>query len=337
MNTRIFVQLCLIAVALQSCIFQSTEIISNQDIDSGLRETIKDKNDSLMEALTGGKRSMLEALGSKSFKENLGARVNKVSQTFHSTYFYKGEYTVFDEYQSDSSANDTIAISSEQHGYTLRYANEAEETYVSLLKIRRSEKNFLFTAIYGKENGEWKLSEIRMDLIGLHGKTAQDFYELAKKKEKRGFLFDASNYADLAAMYKNATEGFIIFKDSENMEPYKEKLAEMLRKKDNFPKVLENIGTKPSVIGRVAVQGETGMINRIDYVTRIPIADTKGRHEEFKLVTREAREEFKDMDFDKYETDYRVYSTSDPNTMLPDGRSYYDMSDVNYDLSKNID
>ncbi|MEL1245494.1 hypothetical protein AAEO56_14565 [Flavobacterium sp. DGU11] len=312
MKTRLLL-LCLLFTVFQGCMFQSADIISNNDIDIKLRETIKAKNDSLIEAMSHGKLKIFKALGSENFVKHLQANVRNTSWAFRNGYL-KNNYTVFDEYQCHHSVtNNNIAIPSEEHSYTFKYVNEVEDTYVSLLKIPYSEEGYLLAVIYGKEGDEWKIDEIKINIIWQHGKNAQEYYAIAKKKEDDGFLIDALLYAEAAQACIQATENFVEFDNAKSIPLYYNRLRGKVDAKYTFPILLENIRTKPQVMGISLAQSEDGTGALITYQTIIPVEENITLGQEFELVKKEMKKTFTDFDFNKPGIHYRAINQSGPD------------------------
>jgi uncharacterized protein YkuJ len=312
--------------------FRTADVITYKDIDSDLREIMAAKNDSLVEAMTNGKKGIFQALGSKKFLEDLKANAGYASQHFRKYEYYENEYRIFDEYHcSHLMTNKDIVITSEDGAYTFNFTNEAQETYVSLVKLKRYDYDYLIALIYGKQDGKWKISEIKVTQIGRYGKTAQDLYELAKEKEKEGYLFDACNYIDMADQYIEYTDGFIKFKDAENINAYKTALHTKSRKKYTFPMVLENISTKPAIESISVVQERGKLLTKVTYLTYIPFYDSEAREIELKEVKKEAQKEFKDIDLNSDEVIYYAYSAPEieEDIIIYNSNDYYEQSDRN--------
>ncbi len=332
MKTKLLLLSLFITALLQSCMFRTADVITYKDIDSDLREIMAAKNDSVIEAITNRKAGVYKALGSEKFLGDLKANVEYASKPFSQRYYHKYEYRIFDEYQCSNFATDQeIVITAEDYAYTFTFVNEAQESYVSLLKLNHDDYDYLIALIYGKQDGKWKISEIKVTQIGRYGKTAQDLYELAKEKEKEGYLFDACNYIDMADQYIEYTDGFIKFKDAENISTYKTQLHTKQRKKYTFPLVLENINTKPSIESISVVEDRGKLLTKVTYLTYIPIYDSEAREIEFEEVKKAAQKEFKDIDLNSDEVIYRVYSApgTEPDSMLQDSSNYYELSDRN--------
>jgi hypothetical protein len=321
MKTRLL--LLLSFFALQGCMFGSGDLTANNEIDVKLRETIKTKNDSLLKAMATSDLKIYKALGSENFVKYLQANIRNVVWPYRNGYL-DSKYTIFDEYYSEQSVSSTeVKIPSEEHGYTLSYVNEEEKTYVSLLKTSLYQNDYLLMVIYGLTDKGWKINELEITMFGHYGKTAKDFYELAKKKEEEKFLIDAFGYADLAMVSIEEGEERLKFDDQKRMGLYRDKLKKELSEKYKFPKPIEDIRTQPEILGIETVTTKEGIYPVISYASGIPLKDSLALEDEYNVLKGKVKDIYPDLDFNKKYIYYKACNKlNDQN-----GNSYMESHD----------
>lgn len=212
--------LALAAITLQSC--NQLDSIANKDIDQSLRNTIKVKNDSLFYAMSNANNNMLLQLGTPDFGKYMHARLKKVLWAFSRKNLDINNYSVYDEfYNTHSTAIANSVINNEERGYTFNFQNNAKETYVSMLKFTKNDTDdFLITVIYNRIGNDWKVEEIEGGQLGVHGKTAIDLFNDAKKFIERGSENRAIAYLTDAKYYLRPAGKMLIYNQEEDVLEY---------------------------------------------------------------------------------------------------------------------
>lgn len=297
-KTTHLLALILLIITLQSCSSPVTQ--ANTTIDPKLRITIKAKNDSLVVAMTNSNLKIFKALGSDDFVDHLQANTRNVVWAFREHYV-KDSYSVYDEYLiKDPSVGDKIEIPSAAHGYTYTCVNEDEETYVSLLKLPFIHQDYLLSILYGhKKGGQWKINEMAITPVGRYGNTPFDFYELAKKNELKGLLFDAYFNAGTAVEWAKDVEGRIVYNNQKEMKLYKMTLERKLNDKYKFPKTLNQIATHPSITSIEVITVVEGMFPVVVYDTNVPFSNTATLEAEYESIREIVPKLYPDCNFNR--------------------------------------
>ncbi|MNK06464.1 hypothetical protein D3C87_243630 [compost metagenome] len=164
----------------------------------------------------------------------------------------------------------------------------------------------MLVVIYGLTDKGWKINDIEVSMFGHYKKTAKQYYDIAKQYEEKGFLLDAFQNADLAMVSIKEAESMLKFDDEKNIGLYRTKLQHKLNTKYKFPLLIEDIKTRPEIIGIEYVLTKEGMFPVLNYKTLLPLNDIVGLEYEYKLVKEKAKGIYTDLDFNKRAIIYRA-------------------------------
>ncbi|OIQ22076.1 MAG: hypothetical protein BM557_01480 [Flavobacterium sp. MedPE-SWcel] len=322
MKLKLLLQFLLLAFILQGCMYSGTETITNNNITPELRETIHIKNDSLLDALSNSNMKSFKALGSPDFVKHLQSRINNIVWAYRKGYL-KTEYTVYNEYYNKhSKAPNNSKIESEEGEFTFIYGNNSKETYVSLLKTSYAGiADYLITVIYELIDNQWKLNYVHIDPLGQYNKNAQQYFEIAKKKEKEGYIIDAYINCDIAENCLTPAGEMLKYDNEDKILFYHKTWREQINNEYPFPQHLKAISSSPTVMKFEPVKNREGMFPLFTYDTQIPITDTVLLKMEFEEVKREIRQLYKGLDFNKKYIYYRVYHEDN-------NRDYHEFKEV---------
>lgn len=309
---KIRIVLLFAILTLQSCMSGSNDTVANDKIDSKLREIIKSKNDSLMDAMSNSDLKAYKALASEKFVKHIQSKTSNFVWLYRKGYL-DNKYAIFDEYYNVSSKPLTqIKIESEKNGYNFSYVNEQNETYVSLLKASLYQNDYLLIVTYSLTDTGWRITDIEATMFGHYGKNAKEYYEMAKKSEKDGFQIDAFLYADMAVISMQESESMLKFNDEKEMKSFNIDLLNKINKKYQFPHIIEDIDSKPEILKIQNHLTKEGMYPLISYKTTIPLRDIEKLKNEYEQIKTKIRTIYTDMDFNRPVVLYSLYNTNDP-------------------------
>ncbi|GGB73534.1 hypothetical protein GCM10007424_11800 [Flavobacterium suaedae] len=295
---------------LQSC-SNSTETLTNNQIDASLRETIKRKNDSLFDALSNSNMKALKALGSDDFNKHLRSRIESTVWAFRRGYLKEDNTEIYKEYYCKGTISKNMLIEDEENKYSITFSNTQPEAYVSLLKSKYGKmEDYLITVIYELVDGKWKLSNVETGLLGHFDKNAQDYFEIAKQKEKEGFLIDAAFNCDMAASFLEPAGDMLTYDNEERIEFYKNQWRKTLSEKYKFPYVLRNVESQPAIMGIEPIKTVKGVYPKISYQTPIHLDETEFLEMELAEIKKEIKKAIPDLDFSTDIIYYRAYNNS---------------------------
>ena len=308
---KIRIVLLFAILTLQSCMSGSNDTLANDKIDSKLRETIKSKNDSLLDAMSNSDLRAYKALASEKFVKHIQSRTSNFVWLYRKGYL-DNKYTIFDEYYNASSKPLVkIKIESEKNGYNFSYVNEQKETYVSLLKASLYQNDYLLIVTYSLTDKGWRITDLEATMFGHYGKNAKEYYEMAKKSEKNGFLIDAYLYTDMGILSIQESETMLNFNDEKDMRSFHNQLFNTINKKYQFPHTIEDIDTKPEILIIQNHMTKSEMFPLISYKTTIPLKDVEKLEKEYEQIKTKIRKIYTDLDFNRPVVLY--IATNDPN------------------------
>lgn len=322
MKTKLL--LLLVCIALQSCMYDATETIANNDIEKSLRETIYAKNDSLLNALSNSDMKAFQKLGSPEFLKHLQGNIGNVVWGFRKG-FLDTKFEVYNEYYNvHGTVPNNSQIVSEEDKFTFMFKNNSKETYVCFLKVvYNGIDDYLVTTIYELLGEQWKLTSVSMGTFGIYGKNAEDYFALAQKKKEEGYLIDAFNYINVAADCLEPSGTKLEYDNEERILFYAKAWQQELTQKYKLPNALTAIRTEPQVIVIDPIKNAEGLYPVFKYVTKIPVSDTITLKEEFELIKKEVREQYPDLDFTSKYIYYNAYND------ITNPRSFYTFKEEN--------
>lgn len=297
-------------IILQSC-SNTTETLTDNQIDTSIRETIKIKNDSLFDALSNSRMKVLKALGSDDFNKHLRSRIESTVWAFRKGYLRADKTEVYKEYYCKGTISKNMLIEDEENKYSITFSNTQPEAYIALLKSKYGKlEDYLVTVIYELEDGKWKLSNVETGLLGQYDKNAQNYFEIAKQKEKDGFLIDAAFNCDMAASFLEPGGDMLTYDNEERIEFYKNEWRKTLNEKYKFPYALRNVESQPTIIAIEPIKTVDGMFPKISYKTPIHLDNTDILEMELAEIKKEIKKAFPDLNFNTNIIYYRAYNNS---------------------------
>jgi len=311
------VLLLILLIILQSCNSNST--IANNKIDAKLRKTISNKNDSLIDAMATSNLQIYYALESAEYKKYRQTSTIRPSNLFKKGIF-KSDYSVYDEfYVTNTERYVKTDIISKEHGYTFTFSNDKPQSYVSVLKISGHQFDSLLIVTYGLTDKGWKVYAVDIFGFGNWGKSVNDYYELAKQEDEKGFLINAYTAARNASdLIDRGSDQKLQWNNSKEIIDYAKDLESDINDKYIFPLLLQKIHTKPTVLKIEPRAILNHIVPTINYYTTTNIADTVQLKQEKEAIKYELKNIFKkDINFNAPLV-YRAYN--DPNGT---GTSYY--------------
>ena len=318
----------LTVLALQGCKLGTVKMWKNDNIESKKKEQIRILNDKLFAAIISNDIAGIKALSSEKLLEkvgnDLGELINQVSTSFHSE-----SYRILDEYNvhnSKKNMNTTLPSGlSNDNDYVLKYQALNKETYVSLLLPTGLDNDLLIIVIYGNYNNQWKINHLQFGQYSLFGKTAPDYYKLAKENYEKLYLIDAVNYIGLSqqCLRPAANELFKYRKEKDIIEFY-EKVMKEINSKFTFPLTLDNIDSKPKIFRIYPEMIDEGFFPMVLYLSEINLKDTTLLRLENEKVKIEVSKLFTGIDKDKKFVFYRAFNEFPDGTKLVESYGFID-------------
>ncbi|MBY8962572.1 hypothetical protein KJK34_07390 [Flavobacterium sp. D11R37] len=296
---------------LQSC--NGTETFTDNEIDPKLQELISRKNDSLLAAMSNSDLQSFKALGSPDFVKFLRSRIESSVWAFRKGVL-NTEYKIYKQYYNKhSNTNSYAKLESEDGDYTFTFKNNTKETYVALLKTSyMGIGDYLVTVIYELHDNQWKVDHVNVGVLGQFGKNASEYFELAKQKEKEGYLIDALFYSDIAMSCLEPAGKMMVYENIDKMQYYQKEWQNRVSSQYKFPQVVSGVRSNPQIVDLKPVVNTEGMFPMFSYVTPVPLADKKILTMEFEDIKREVRNLYPALDFNAKYIYYRAYNSPSP-------------------------
>ena len=302
-----FVPALLTALLVVSC--NSTDLLTNNEIDPALRKSFSIKNDSIATAVRTNDNGAYYLLSSEDFY----AKLSKKTKALRDIYWdkrTKPDVTVMDEFYISQEGIKNHELHSDKKGYTVHFANTQKQSYVSILKTRANEQqHYLMAVVYSLEGKKWKVDKIIPARYSFFGYNANDMYKTAKEKEAKGFTVDAFVFANSALnLVMNGGKDLVYDNDSEK-EFYRNRLLEKLQDKHGkFPISIEETNLNSQVLSFDMAYHKNGLYTAIHYATWTPMDNLPALTSEYENVKKYMAKNFPDIDRDQPYIFYRAFS-----------------------------
>jgi len=275
-------------IILQSCNLNTEGTWKNENIDRRKREEIKALNGKLFQAIRNKDAAAINVLFSDSLKLtiNVDEFIARLNSNFKLT-----DFRVMDEYDMLTEAyKKECNLSSNNAGindYEIKFTPLNKEAYTSLVLSKEDQNEFLFLIGYGKYKEEWKINMLYMGQYSLFGKTAPDYYLLAKESYEKSNFIDAANNTNLALQLLKMKTGFFQFKKEKEINQFFEKSSADLNKRYTFPMILNGLQSKPEIYNISVQSTSEGIFPMISYKSVININDEQALKNENEQVKKE--------------------------------------------------
>lgn len=300
----------LLTILLQAC--NSSETTEGTAIDAKLRNTIATNNDRLVKALLNSDSDEYKALGTKDFVAHLRAKIEPVVWPFR-----KGtidpKFTVFKEYYIKNDRVPGYAVmESEEDNYKITVEMDTPESYLSMLRMKYGgTDDYLLTIHYVLEDGQWKVTDLKLGLWGIDNKDAQAYYKIAQEAEKKGFILDAFFASDVARTCLKPAGTLLAYNNADKIEFYTKEWMDECNKKYHFPQALPEAGKDVQVVELTYVKSPEGTHPMFKYVAPASSSDVETAEREHMRVRKAIKDFYKGMDFsNKKNIYYRHYAGS---------------------------
>lgn len=310
--------LILAVLALQSCNINTSGTWKNGRIDNEKRTQIRALNEKLFKAIMSKDmvttRSLMSDVLLKKDGNKLDSLLLQVSNVIKTQTF-----TVLEEYNVSNSSKGvensvTSAMTGDQE-FKITYQALNKDMYTSLLLLHEPERDLIMTVIYGKYGKEWKVNILQFGQYRLFGKTAPEYYRLARANLDKGLLIDAACYIDIASQCSNPGNGLIQYTKNAEMTSFYDKVMKQAGTRWTFPMILENIPTKPEIYRIYPRIMSDGFFPNIVYRSVIDLKDTVALKAENEKVKQEVNTIFEGINKDKKYVLYQAING------IPDGKT----------------
>jgi hypothetical protein len=299
---RNFFLLVFASCFLMQCSFDGNGTKKNEQIDEGVKNTIKGLNDKLVKALVSNDVEGLKTIMSDDLQAQVAADLAKMSASLKDV-FKSDKYETIDAYHTVGLKNapnlEHASKDRENNKYTFKYKAKSKDMYVSLLLPETINNEIMVTAVYGKYSDVWKLNILRFGQYSYFKKLSPSYLKLSEESYKQGNLIDAVNHIILAKQcMEPASELFTYEKESE-INAMHEQVMKDINAKYTFPITLENVPSKPQIFRLLPHITEEGCYPIIYYLSKYSVQDSTSLKVEYEGMRKEMGKMFKGIDTDK--------------------------------------
>lgn len=299
MKKILITALLLATVNLASAQISVFSTFINAHINADIKKQVEPLNKKLIEGLASKNTDGVKTLMSPVLLERSGDKLNSIVDTIGNG-MRSAEYTIIDEYYTINTAtnarNTLISGLDSNNGYFINYQALNKEMFTALLEIKNENTSLMILAIYGKYDDGWKMNILNADAYKLSGKTAQDYYNEAKKHYDNGELLDATDKMVLAAKISTPGGRYFNYKNVEAIKEFREKVIKEANQKYKLPVSIDDIKTHPqifSVVPQYISGPDGGFFPYVAYKSNIDLNDTSALKAENEAVQKATAAMFK--------------------------------------------
>ncbi|MEO3405528.1 hypothetical protein AAFN85_16580 [Mucilaginibacter sp. CAU 1740] len=280
MKKILITALLLVTVNLAGAQISVFSTFINAHINPDIKKQIEPLNKKLIENLASKNTPGVKQLMSPVVIERSGDKLSAIVDTI-SNGMRSAEYSIIDEYytiNTATNARNTLTTGMDNNsGYFINYQALNKEMFTALLAIKNETTTLMILAIYGKYDDGWKLNILNAGAYQLSGKTAQDYYNEAKKHYDNDELLDATDEMVLAARIGTPGGRYFSYKNLEIMNAFREKVIKEANQKYKLPISIDDIKTHPqifSVVPQYISGPDGGFFPYVAYKSNIDLNDT---------------------------------------------------------------
>lgn len=297
-------------ITFQSCNLGTSGGRKNDQISSRARAEIKASNDKLMKAMKDKDEKTLSNL----FSDSLKAVINmKDFMEQFAGNIKTDNYRILDEYHIITGFKQKMYLLESKNGnindYQINFIPINEESYLSLLLTTEGVNELLTLVGYGKYNEEWKVNLIFTGVYRFLGKTAPEYYKLAKDAYEASNLVDANVNNGVATKLLESSSKYFAFKNENEMNQFFQLVKGHLQSKYYFPLEFKNVETHPLLFSIEPQLTAEGIFPMVNYKSNINIKDETQLNEEYRKVREEVNKAFKGINENKKYVFYMVYNS----------------------------
>lgn len=289
-------------------------IRKNENIAPELRDTIARLDEKLLQIIrsddtAGLKEFYSEALLEKSKDSVAGFAkqlYNKVGDEEHI------RFNLYAITNLNGSGNVSIPLQGEGiNRYTLTIPTNTVETSISQFFVK-SQKNyeFLFTVVYAKYDGVWKINSLLFRQYRLANQTAPELYTRAKAFYSRNELLDAYNYVQMMQYIINPADKFWHYENEKELVDFSKKVITESKKQFVFPDTLKAIDTQPIILKTEATIELSEVTTLVHYQTKTEIMLPSFLEEERQHIKAELQNKYKGIYSNSKYILFRAYSSA---------------------------
>jgi len=282
----------------------------NEKISAGKRDDFHALN---QQALKYMKANNMDTLGFQLSKELLDDNETLRKVELISNQLKANDYELYDEYyliKDTTNADSTTHILSPNRGansYRLAFTAAPGETYIALFMPKKGDNKNMITLMYYKYEYGWKISEMDMGAYALNGKTAPEYYELAKAEFAKKYLINALNAMQLSNVCLKPSQLWQYANENKITMHYNNLLI-LANGVYKYPLELTQISTHPKILSEIVESQEGKTYPVVTYLSTIKLQDTAALKKENASIRTVLSTLMPGIDKDKKMLMYSAYN-----------------------------
>jgi hypothetical protein len=264
---------CALLLILQSCNGPAVPgSWKNDKISSGKRDDFHKLNDGVLIYLKANDPKGLKAYLSKEMiAKNIERQVELMSNRLTDN-----DYELLDEYYVVHKQKDTDTVATttgDINRYRVIYPYDAKEMYLAFFVPKKADNKYLISLVYANFDYGWKLVKMDLGPYTINGKTAPEYYKMARDRYDKKQLEAATSDAALATFCFKPSS-FWQYPDEPEATKFYIKVRTEADNEIRFPIVLHQIATGPMILRLYDGNTSDGAYPMIYYMTHFDLKDT---------------------------------------------------------------
>lgn len=282
----------------------------NEEIDQEIRSSFHSLNAEIIESIRNNEPSIMHGLFVDEYKNKGIDNIKKLYSQFSPAIEGK-TFEVYNEYHIALQCWRPVkfVVSSqavEDSEFYMFFNMAASNIYVSLLRSEGNFKDVMFSFVYVKANGEWRLCTADIGIFKIGGKTAAELYQESKELSESGYDVPALLRLNVANQFLRPAP-FIQYAIEKEAAVLFNKLQTKIHAKHKFPIQFPNIKTNPEIIYVEPQFVQMKMLPMIKYVTKVPFDNVPALQEEVTAITVELESIFSGITKNVSRIGYKAY------------------------------
>ena len=311
-----------ICILIQGCKLNSNQTFKNDNIPGTIKREIVELDKQVIKAIKNNNTDLAKNIFSEKLIETAGK--SKLDSIFKFTngFLKDKEFEYKDQFYIENTTknvSNTIfsGLAKSDFDYTVHYLALNKKMFISMLLPKDTKDALLVTLIYGLYGNDWKLNIFQVGQYSIDGKTAIDYYNIAKRNFEKKNLIDAANTLLVGQQCLRPANQFLQYQKDKDFGDLQKQVMGEINLKYKFPIVVEKVATKPQIFNITPQSIDEGQFPMIQYFSQIDLKDTASLRKENLEIQKVIGDIFKGIDQNKK---YLFYRACDE---IPDGTFKY--------------
>lgn len=311
-----------IFILIQGCKLNSNQTFKNENIPSSIKKEIVELDKQVIKAIQNNNPDLAKNVFSEKLMESVGkSKLDSIFE-FTSGILKNKEFEYKDQLYIENitkNVSNTIfsGLANSDYDYIVHYKALNKKMFISMLLPKDTKDAMLITLIYGLYGNDWKLNIFQFGQYSIDGKTAIDYFKIAKGDFENKNLIDAANNLFLGQQCLRPANQFLQYQKDKDFGDLQNQVMGAINSKYKFPIVVEQVKSKPQIFNIHPQKIDEGYFPMIRYYSQIDLKDTASLRKENLEIQKVIGDIFKGIDQNKRYLFYRAFDE------IPDGTIKY--------------